>query len=98
MQGTKTAPKSTAAILVGLFDSGRGNMTRELARQLLKLEFPDEDQVRMHELAEKNQEGRISATELEELDHYVTAADLLSLLQSKARKKLGVKLGSAHRG
>ena len=42
----------------------------------------------MHELARKNQEGRISAEELAELDGYVTVADLLGILKSKARQRL----------
>jgi hypothetical protein len=89
MQVSTTAPKSPAAILARLFEKGRGEMTRELARHILRLGFPEEDLARIHELAEKNQEGRISPGELQELDYYVTAADWLSLLRSKARKKLG---------
>jgi hypothetical protein len=98
MQVTREAPKSPAAILARLFETGRGQMTRELARHILKLGFPQEDLARMHELAEKNQEGGISPAEQQELDNYVTAADWLSLLQSKARKKLGVKPGSGNHG
>jgi hypothetical protein len=43
---------------------------------------------RMHELAMKNQEGTISQTELAESDSYVTVADLLGILKSKARQRL----------
>ena len=98
MQVTTAAPKSPAAILARLFETGRGEMTRQLARHILRLGFPEEDRARMHELAEKNQEGSLTPGEQEELDCYVTAADWLSLLQSKARKKLGVKPGSGHHG
>ncbi len=94
MQVTTKSPQGPAAILARLFESGRGEMTRPLARHILKLGFREEDLARMHQLAEKNQEGRISPEESQELDYFVTAADWLSLLQSMARKQLGLKLGS----
>jgi hypothetical protein len=98
MHVTREVSKSPAAILARLFETGRGEMTRELARHVLRLGFPEDDLARMHELAEKNQEGSLSPAEQEELGSYVTAADWLSLLQSKARKKLGVKPGSGKHG
>jgi hypothetical protein len=53
----------------------------------------------MHELSLKSQEGRISAQELDELDSYITAGDLLALLQSKARKTLkSRKVATVHHG
>ena len=39
----------------------------------------------MQELATKNRRGEISPQELEELDHYITAGDILAIWQSKAR-------------
>jgi hypothetical protein len=60
-------------------------MTRELAEHVLKLTFSDEDKARMNELAEKNQEGRISRREKKELFNFVKVGDLLAILQSKAR-------------
>src|SRR4051794_27946942 len=97
MQVTK-APLSPATILARLFSTGRGEMSPQLARHILKLEFGAEDRARMHQLAEQNQEGRNSPEELQELDSFMTAADWLSLLQSMARKKLGIKLGSRKHG
>jgi hypothetical protein len=96
MPVTRAAPKSPADILVRLFETGSGEMSRQLAQHILRLGFSEADRARMHELAEKNQEGRLAPGEADELDYYVTAADWLSLLQSRARKKLGVKLGSGH--
>ncbi len=98
MRATTTAPPGPAAILARLFAAGRGEMTRPLARHILKLGFREEDVARMHHLAEQNREGRLSPGELQELDHFVTAADWLSLLQSMARKKLRTKLGSRKHG
>jgi len=45
----------------------------------------------MGELAAKNGEGTISPAELAEYDDYVKLADLLAILQSKARQVLGRK-------
>ena len=82
---------SEAAIFSRVFADGRRSLTPELARHILTLEFGDDDKVRMHELAEKNQEGRISPEELRDLDSYIKVADLLAILQSKARKLLRTK-------
>jgi hypothetical protein len=88
---TKTGAPSRAVevtILSRLFLNGQGRARREVARHLLSLGFSDEDKARMHELAVKNQEGRISPGELRELDGYVKAVDLLAILKLKARKLL----------
>jgi hypothetical protein len=85
---TNGRPSSEAAIFARVWESGADGFSPEIARHVLGLEFCPADKARMHELAEKNQEGRISAGELEELDHYVKVADLLALLQSRARKVL----------
>ncbi len=82
---------SQAAIFSRLWETKEGLLPRTLARIVLKAGFPEADQARMHELALKNQQGRISRAELEELDSYITAGDLLALLQSKARRTLGGK-------
>ncbi len=42
----------------------------------------------MSDLAERNQEGALSAAEKDELRNYVKAGHLLALLHSKARKSL----------
>ncbi len=89
MRGTNpsgpTNGTSEAAIFVRLWETENGKLPRALARLILKLGFSQKDKARMHELAAKNQEGRISTTELEELDSFVKAGDLLALLQSNAK-------------
>jgi hypothetical protein len=82
---------SEAAIFSRVFADGRNSLTPELARHILTLEFNDDDKARMHELAVKNQEGRISPEELRDLDSYIKVADLVAILQSKARKFLRTK-------
>jgi hypothetical protein len=79
---------SEAAIFGRVFANGRQALTPELARHILNLGFSNEDKDRMHVLALKNQEGRISPEELAELDNYIKVGDLLAILQSKSRKFL----------
>jgi hypothetical protein len=85
-----------ATIFARLLEAQNGELSAALARYLLKLGFSPQDKTRMHELAVKNQEGRISA---EELDSYIKAGDLLAILQSKARKALKKgKVTATHHG
>jgi hypothetical protein len=79
---------SQAAIFARLWEMKDGRLPRALARHVLKLRFPEPDKARMHELATKNQQERISPAEREELDNFILVGDLLALLQSKARKSL----------
>ncbi len=79
---------SEIAIFSRLLKTDEGTLSRELARYVLTLGFPEEDQARMAELAERNQAGALSAEEQEELRNYVKAGHLLALMHSKARKSL----------
>lgn len=79
---------SELSIFARLLKADKGDLSHELARYLLTLGFGEEDQVRMRELAEKNQQGALSTAEQEELQNYVRAGHLLALLHSKARKSL----------
>lgn len=81
-------PPREVTILSKIFLRGAGGFTKDHARYLVGLGFSDEDKERMKELTRKNQEGCISAAELDELDSYVKVGDLLAILQSKARKLL----------
>lgn len=95
--GDHTDRRSQASIFTRMWETKDGKISRTLARLALKAGFPPEDRARMHELALKNQEGTISPQESEELDSYITAGDLLALLQSKARKTLkSKKIGALH--
>lgn len=79
---------SEAAIFSRLWESRDGGLSPELARHVLKLRFSDQDMERMHELAARNQNSKLSASESDELDNFVKVGDLLAILQSKARKLL----------
>lgn len=85
---TVNSGMSEAAIFGRIFADGKHTLTPGLARHILDLGFSADDTARMHELAVKNQEGRISPEELQELDAYIKVGDLLAILQSKARKRL----------
>jgi hypothetical protein len=91
--------RSLADIFARLWEIGPGKMPPTLARYVLRAGFAQPEKARMHELAVKNQDGVISPGELEELQNYVTAGDLLALLQSRARKALKVaKRPPVHHG
>jgi hypothetical protein len=63
-------------------------MNTVAAEQILKLEFSDEERTRMHELAVKNQTGKLAPEESSEVDHYSRVGSMLSVLQSRARQVL----------
>jgi hypothetical protein len=83
-----TRPNSEAAIFARLWEGKAGSLTVPLARHVLKLGFDENDTARMHELAERNRRGQLTAAERDELDNFVRVGDLLAILQSKARKLL----------
>ena len=85
------ADASEAAIFARLWDAEHAALTPDLARHVLGLAFGPPDVARMRDLAARHRDGLASAAELEELDNYVRVGDLLAVLQSKARRRLGVK-------
>jgi hypothetical protein len=77
--------ETALSILRRLIDSGQGNLAHGAAQAVLQISFTDTDQARMNELASKSERGALTPQEAEEYDGYIAAADLLSLLKSKAR-------------
>lgn len=63
-------------------------MSGEAARSILRIQFTDEDKARMHELAQKAQDGRLTKIEQREIHLYARAGRLLDLMHSKARLSL----------
>ena len=78
---------SEAAIFARLWE-GTASLPLSVARYLVRIGFSDQDKARMHDLAVRNQQGRLTAAELEELDNFVKVGDLLAIVQSKARRAL----------
>ena len=91
-----TAPQRTveneASIFARFFDDESGRMPEETARYILTLAFADMDKARMHDLAVRNQEDALSPAEKEELIAFGRIGDLVAILKSKARRRLGIKL------
>ncbi len=73
------------AILSRLLGSDLARLTPEAAHFLLGLDFPNEDHQRVAKLSEKAAHRTLSVKEREEFDEYMSVADLLAVLQSKAR-------------
>ncbi len=92
----KTTPTVTSqdevTILVRVLCNEEGQLPPDIARYFLSLGFSENEKARMHDLAVRNQEGALSPAEREELFAYGKAGGLLSLLQSTARRVLGIKL------
>ena len=80
------AQTSAIAILCRLLGHGKERMSPTLARHILRIGFTEEDKARMHELAVRNQEGKLLGKERDELFAYANAGCLLGILHSEARK------------
>jgi hypothetical protein len=64
--------------------------TPEVARSLVQLRADPESQARMDELAEKCNDGRLTAEEREEYETSVRFANYLAIIQAKARRLLKI--------
>ncbi|HEX3148170.1 MAG TPA: hypothetical protein VHR66_08795 [Gemmataceae bacterium] len=63
-------------------------LSAEAARYFLRMQFPKEDQDRMHKLAAKAREGSLSTIESVELRNYERVGNLLALMKSQARRRI----------
>lgn len=79
---------SDTAILSRLFRPDDDNLPVAAAQALLEIRFDSRDLDRMHELASKNQEDRLTQGERSELENYRRVSFLLDLMHSKARRSL----------
>ncbi len=62
--------------------------TPEMARKLAELRAEPELQARVDELADKANQGTLSSEEDHEYKSYVEAADIMGIIQAKARRFL----------
>ena len=60
----------------------------ETARALVRFRVDGRTQARVEELAEKCDEGQLTADERSEYEAYVQASTLIGILQAKARRSL----------
>jgi hypothetical protein len=77
-----------ASLLERIIKPQRGGFSDEHARYVLSLDFSAEEHAHYAELARKVQEGNLTDQEEAELDEFVLANALLTILQSKARISL----------
>ncbi len=79
---------SATRLLDRLLDPVVRCLSRRAARELAGLCADDEAQAHVRELAEKCNEGTLSAEERAEYEAYVMAANIVAILQAKARARL----------
>ena len=85
MQPSPAASKTTGATVLSRALQVKGKeVPPEGARFILGLGIREEDKKRMLKLLEKQQKGRITAQERDELESYVQADNLLSILKAQA--------------
>ena len=76
------------AILDQLADLDVRSISPETAQTLLKLRFDEFHHERFNLLTTKAREANLTPSEQEDLDEYIQAADILAIVQSKARQAL----------
>ena len=81
----------SAALLERLLDPVSRSLNAEAAKELIKLKADAKTQARVDELARKCNEGDLSPSERLEYERYVTAGNLVAILQAKARLILSRK-------
>jgi hypothetical protein len=86
-----SALPSEVVILARVLSKDNSRLPPAMARYLLTLQFSEDDRVRMHDLAVRNQEDKLSAVEKEELLAFSKVGTLLSILKSNARLALRAK-------
>lgn len=77
-----------SSILEHVIDPKRGDLSADLARYILTLDFPKADHLRYAELAEKAQQGALSELERAELEDFLNVNDFLAIVQAKAKASL----------
>jgi hypothetical protein len=77
-----------ANILEHVIMPKNGDLSADLARYILSLDFPETDQARFQHLSGKAQEGTLTDEERAELDEFLNVNDFLTIVQSKARASL----------
>jgi hypothetical protein len=85
---TAQLPPTTEAAIWARVIHGNSELTRPVARAILKLEFPAADQERMHELSQKARDGTLTSDEEFEIDNYERVGTMLAILKSRSRKLL----------
>lgn len=64
---------------------------RQLMEDVAGLRFPTKTDKRLQDLMDRNNDGRLSQTEREELESLVEMSESMSLMRAKAMRVLGRK-------
>lgn len=78
----------STAMLEQIADLDAKSISPETARHLLELSFSRSHQQQVDALSQKAREGSLTPAERAELDDFIRVADLLAILQSRARQAL----------
>lgn len=89
---TRETSENEVTILARILGNESGQLPEDFARYILDLKIGERDKARMHDLARRNQDDGLTPAEKEEMLAFGKAATLLSILKSKARRTLGIKL------
>ena len=68
-----------------LLEGRKDDISPDVARYLLSIEFGESDRMRLGDLAERSEAGRLTEQEKSEFDSYLHVGNLLAGMQSKAR-------------
>jgi hypothetical protein len=86
--GYNGAIMTGTSILERIIKPNKGSFSNEHARYVLSLDFSAREEARYAKLANKAQDGVLTEKEEAELNEFVTANAILTILQSKARMSL----------
>jgi len=89
---TRHTSESEVTILARILCNEDGQLPDEIARYILDRKISARDQARMHDLMVRNQNDELTPAEKEEMFAFGKATTMLSILKSKARRALGIKL------
>jgi hypothetical protein len=89
---TSRSTDNAVTILARFLTNGNHPLPKHIARYILNLTISEQDKARMHDLAVRNQDDALTPAEKKEMHDYGNAATVLSILKSKARRTLDVKL------
>lgn len=81
---------ATISYLDRFLDPVTEALTPALARTIVELRADSETQARVERLRQKSSDGTLTADESLEYQDFVEAVDIVSILQSKARKYLAM--------
>jgi hypothetical protein len=83
--GMKSRHDGSIAAIERLLEPVSRSLNLEAAKKLIKLKADAKTQARVDELARKCNEGALTPSERSEYERYVTAGNLVAILQAKAR-------------